>query len=142
MRNTNRANYVLHCRTMREHVIHCLTSQTDLTETLNFHKHIFSQVIYSVLYKESIFNGYAADNNETMPFFFIFALLKIGVNLLPNYVNTLYNGIRYNSKIHYNVNPICTNISGSCIFSSTVPCYSLGKHTFWIFIRIASPSRF
>ena len=53
-------------------------------------------------------------------------------------VNPLYNDILYNSKIRYDDNPICTKISGSCIFS--VPCYSLGKHTFWIFVRIASPS--
>ena len=26
--------------------------------------------------------------------------------------------------------------------SLTVLCYSLGKHTFWIFVRIASPRRF
>ena len=56
--------------------------------------------------------------------------------------NPLYNDIRYNSKIRYNVNSICTNISVSCSFSLNVPCYSLGKHTFWIFVRIASPSRF
>ena len=31
-------------------------------------------------------------------------------------VNLLYNGIRYNNKIRYNVNPICTKISGTCIF--------------------------
>ena len=57
-------------------------------------------------------------------------------------VNPLYNGIRYNSKIRYYVNPICTKISGSCIFSLTVLCYSLGKYMFWIFIRIASLRRF
>ena len=32
-------------------------------------------------------------------------------------VKPLYNDIRYNSKIRYNVNLVCTNISGSCIFS-------------------------
>ena len=31
-------------------------------------------------------------------------------------VNPFYNGIRYNRKILYNVNPICIKISGSCIF--------------------------
>ena len=57
-------------------------------------------------------------------------------------VNPLCNDIRYNSKIRYNVNPICTKVSGSYTFSLTVPCYSLGKHTFWIFVKIASPRRF
>ena len=47
-------------------------------------------------------------------------------------VNPLYNDIPYNSKIHYNVNLVCTKISGSCIFSLTVPCHSLGKHMFLI----------
>ena len=44
----------------------------------------------------------------------------------------------------YTVNPlkfvimsICTKTSGSCNLSLTVPCYSLGKNTFWIFVRIA-----
>ena len=31
-------------------------------------------------------------------------------------VNPLYNDIHYNSKIRYNVNSVCTKISGSCIF--------------------------
>ena len=53
-------------------------------------------------------------------------------------VNPLYNGIRYNSEIRYNVNPIFTKISGSCIFLLTALCYSLGKHTFWI---LESPRR-
>ena len=44
--------------------------------------------------------------------------------------NPLYNDIRYNGKIRYNVNSVCTEISGSFFFSLTVPCYSLGKHTF------------
>ena len=57
-------------------------------------------------------------------------------------VNTLYYDIRYNSKIRYNVNFVSTNISAACMFSLTDPCYSLGKHTFWIFVRIASPRRF
>ena len=48
-------------------------------------------------------------------------------------VNPLYNNIHYNSKLQYNMDRICTKISGSCIFSLTVPCYSLGKHTFRIF---------
>ena len=50
-------------------------------------------------------------------------------------MNPLYNGIRYNSKIRYNVNPSCTKNDGSCISSLTVPVYSLGKHTFWIFLE-------
>ena len=48
-------------------------------------------------------------------------------------VNPLYNDIRYNSKIRYKVNSVCTKISKSCIFSLIVPCYSLRKHKFWIF---------
>ena len=31
-------------------------------------------------------------------------------------VNSLYNDIRYKSKIRYNVNLVCTKISGLCIF--------------------------
>ena len=49
-----------------------------------------------------------------------------------NTVNPLYNDIHYNSKICYNVNSVCTKNSGLCIFSSTVPWYSLRKHMFWI----------
>ena len=45
-------------------------------------------------------------------------------------VNPLYNGIRYNSKICYNVNLVCTKISESCIFSLIFPCYSSGQHMF------------
>ena len=57
-------------------------------------------------------------------------------------VNPLYNDIRYNSKIRYNVNLVCTKISGSCIFSLIFPCNSSGKHTFCVFVRIASARRF
>ena len=57
-------------------------------------------------------------------------------------VNPLYNDIRYGSKIRYNVNLVCTKISGSCMFSLIFPCYSPGKHTFYVFVRIASPRRF
>ena len=32
-------------------------------------------------------------------------------------VSPLYNNIRYNSKIRYNINLVCIKISGSCIFS-------------------------
>ena len=53
-------------------------------------------------------------------------------------VNPLYNDIRYNSEIRYSVNLVCTKISGSCIFSLLFPCYSSGKHTFCVFVRIAS----
>ena len=54
-----------------------------------------------------------------------------------NTVNPLYNDIRYNSKIRYNVNLVCTKISGSYIFLLMFPFYSSGKHTFCIFVRIA-----
>ena len=57
-------------------------------------------------------------------------------------VNPLYNDIPDNSKIRKNVNSVCTKISGLCIYSLTVPCYSLGEHTFLIFVRIASLRRF
>ena len=50
---------------------------------------------------------------------------------ISNTVNPLYNDICYNSKIHYNDNLVCTKISRLCIFSLTVPCYSVGKHTFF-----------
>ena len=51
----------------------------------------------------------------------------------------LYNGIRCNTRIRYNVNPICTKIIGSCIFSLTVACYYLGKHKFGYLLE--SPRR-
>ena len=35
---------------------------------------------------------------------------------LYNTVNPLYNDIRYNSKIRYDVNLVCTKISRMCIF--------------------------
>ena len=57
-------------------------------------------------------------------------------------VNPLYNNIRYNSKICYNVNLVCTKISRSCIFSFIFVFYSSGKRTFFIFVRIASQRRF
>ena len=47
-----------------------------------------------------------------------------------NTVNPLYNDIRHNSTIHYNANSVRTKTNESRIFSLTVPCYSLGKHTF------------
>ena len=45
-------------------------------------------------------------------------------------VNPLYNDIRYNSKIRYNVNLVCTKISGSCFSSLIFPFYSTENHTF------------
>ena len=57
-------------------------------------------------------------------------------------VNPLYNDIRYNGKIRYNVNLVRTKISGSCIFSLLFPCYFSGKHTFCVFVRLASAKRF
>ena len=36
-------------------------------------------------------------------------------------VSPFYNDIRYNSKIRYNVNLVCTKISGSCIFFINIP---------------------
>ena len=51
-------------------------------------------------------------------------------NVISGTVNPLYNGIRYNSKIRYNVDSICIKISGSCILSLIFPRYSSGKHTF------------
>ena len=51
--------------------------------------------------------------------------------------NPLYSDICYNSRIRYNVNSVCTKISGSCSFSLTVPCYYLGKRSFWVFVKIA-----
>ena len=57
----------------------------------------------------------------------------------PCTMNPLYNAIRYNSKIRHNVNSVCTKISGSCVFPLIVLKYSLGKHTFWIFVKIVSP---
>ena len=55
----------------------------------------------------------------------------MGVNqsMKCNTVNPLYNDIHHNSRICYNVNLVCTKISGSCIFSLTVSRYSLGKHS-------------
>ena len=49
-------------------------------------------------------------------------------------MDPLYNGIHYNSKVLYNVNLVCTKVSGSCIFSLILPCYSLRKHTFCVLV--------
>ena len=45
-------------------------------------------------------------------------------------MDPLYNDIRYNSKIRYNVNLVYTKISGSCIFSLIFPFYSSGNIRF------------
>ena len=50
-------------------------------------------------------------------------------------MNSLYDDIRYNSKIRYNVNLVCTKVSGSYIFSLIFPCYSSGKHTFCVLLE-------
>ena len=60
---------------------------------------------------------------------------------LPYLVDPLNNDIRYNSKIRYNVNLVCIKISGWYIFSLIFPCYSSGKPTFCVYVRIASPRR-
>ena len=65
--------------------------------------------------------------------------------ITPGYlctVNPLHKDIRYNSKISYNVNLVCTKISGSCIFSLILPFYTSGKHMFFVIVRIASLRRF
>ena len=64
-------------------------------------------------------------------------LLCLLSSIYPNPLNPLYNDIRYNSKIRYNINLVCTKISGLHIFSLIFPCYSSGKHTFCVFVRIA-----
>ena len=38
---------------------------------------------------------------------------------LQSTVNPLYNDIRYNSIIRYNVNSVCTKISGEAILTNT-----------------------
>ena len=59
-----------------------------------------------------------------------------------NTVNPLYNNIRYNSKIRYYIKLVSTKVSGSCIFSLLFPCYSSGKHTFYVIVRNALARRF
>ena len=54
-------------------------------------------------------------------------------------VNPLYNDIRYNSKIRYNVNLVCTK-SADRVSLLIFPCYSSGKHRFCVVVRIASSS--
>ena len=46
--------------------------------------------------------------------------------LISTTVNPVYNDIRYNSKIRYNVNLVCAKISGSCIFID-IPMLSFRK---------------
>ena len=54
-----------------------------------------------------------------------------------------YNGIRFNSKIRYNVNLVCTKKSADRVFFHSYSHFILQKkHTFCVFVRIASPSRF
>ena len=43
-----------------------------------------------------------------------------------NTMNPRYNDIRYNSKIRYNVNLVCTKISGPCIFIN-IPMFFFRK---------------
>ena len=52
--------------------------------------------------------------------------------ILAGTVNPFYTDIRYNSKIRYNVNLVCTKISGSCIFSLIFSFNSSGKHVLCI----------
>ena len=59
---------------------------------------------------------------------------------LINTVNPLYNNIRYNNKIHYNVNLVCTKIRGSCIFFVVVPMLVLGK-TYILCVLLELPRR-
>ena len=67
-----------------------------------------------------MFSSVATDfGSWTIPY-----LLDVSLSIT---VNPLYNDIRYNSKICYNVNPICTNISGSCIFFIDTPMLFFGK---------------
>ena len=56
-------------------------------------------------------------------------------------LNPLYNDIRYNNKIRYNVNSVYTKIEGSCIFSITVPYYSLGPLNIRLGYLLESPRR-
>ena len=57
-------------------------------------------------------------------------------------VNPLYNDILYNSKNRQTAIRSTQKSADRVFFSLTVPCYSLGKHTFWILVRIASARRF
>ena len=54
-------------------------------------------------------------------------------------MNPLYNDIRYNSKIGYNVNLVCTKISGSCIFSLIFP-FILQENIHFVYL-LESPRR-
>ena len=48
----------------------------------------------------------------------------------PNTMNPLYNDIRYNSKLCYNVNLVCIKISGLCIFFIDSPMLFFKKTYF------------
>ena len=51
--------------------------------------------------------------------------------------------IRYNSKIRYNVNSVCTKISGSCnFFFIDIPMLFFRKTYVCFFVRIALARRF
>ena len=59
-------------------------------------------------------NGGKCPPNYARNVYFYNSDTELEILLKPNTVNSLYNDIRYNSKIRYNVNLICTKISGSC----------------------------
>ena len=56
-------------------------------------------------------------------------------------VNPLFNDIRYNSKIRYNVNLVCTTSADRVFFSLIFPCYSSGKKKFLFVYLLESPRR-
>ena len=82
----------------------------------------------------------------TEDLFRLISFVKTNFLFLDSFIyeiaNPFYNDTRYNSNIRYSVNLICTKTNGSCIFSLTVLCYSLGKHTIWILVTTASLRRF
>ena len=49
---------------------------------------------------------------------------------MVNAVNPFYNNIRYNSKLCYNVNLVCTKINGSCFFFIDIPILFFRKICF------------
>ena len=55
-------------------------------------------------------------------------------------MNPLYNDIRYNSKIRYNVNLVCTKISGSCVFFIDIPMLFFRKNIRFVYL-LESPRR-
>ena len=58
---------------------------------------------------------------------------------MVNTVNPFYNNIRYNSKICYNVNLVCTKISGSWVFFIDIPILFF-KKTCFVYL-LESPKR-